>query len=111
MDDINYVDGKLNIFYANVRQSKDRTLMHSNSHAKLLTVLTIDLHTAPGIVLHALKDTHGPLIHTQVPHGPQQDLSWHTTEGFLEVDEGKIEPFVGSGDVDWLYIWHLFNVS
>ena len=47
-------------------------------------------------LLHALNDSHNPFFHTQAPRGPPQDLSWHTTEGFLEVDEDKIEPFVGS---------------
>ena len=69
--------------------------MHTNSHAKHLTVLTIDPH----IVVHALGDTHSPFDHTQAPQGPPQDLSWHTIEGFLNVNEGKLEPFVSSGDV------------
>ena len=58
--------------------AKDRALMHTNSYAKLLTVLTIDPHTALGIVVHAQDDTHNPFIHTQAPQGPPQDLSWHT---------------------------------
>ena len=33
-----------------------------------------------------------PFIHTQAPQGPPQDLSWDTIEGFLKVNEGKIEP-------------------
>ena len=65
---------------------KDRALMHTNSHTKILTVLTID-HKTLGIGVHALDDTHAP-----------QDFPWHTIEGFLKVDKGKVERFV-SGDV------------
>ena len=37
--------------------ARDRTPMHTNSHAKFLTVLSIDPHTTPGIGVHALDDT------------------------------------------------------
>ena len=50
--------------------AKDRALMHTNSHAKLITVSTIDLHTAPGIVVHTLDDMHSLFVHTQTPQGP-----------------------------------------
>ena len=73
-------------------------LMHTNSHAKLLTVLIIDPHTVPGIVLHALDVTHSPRSSPQVPQGPSYDLSWHTIEVFLKVDRGKIESFLSNGD-------------
>ena len=50
--------------------AKGRTLMHTNSHAKLLTVLTIDPHTYPGIGIHAPDGTHSPLLDPEVPSGP-----------------------------------------
>ena len=54
--------------YQNEEQwAKDRTLMHTNSHTKLLTVLTIDLHTTPGIGIHALDDTHSPFLNPKAP--------------------------------------------
>ena len=34
--------------------------MHINSHANLIIVLTIDLHTTLGIGVHELNDTHSP---------------------------------------------------
>ena len=83
--------------------AKDRALMHTNSHAKLRTILTIDPHMTLGIAIrvHALDDTHSPFIDTEAPQGPQQDLSWHMIPKFLKVDhvdEVKIERFV-RGDV------------
>ena len=73
--------------------------MHTNTHGKLLTVLTIDSHTAPAIVVHTLDDRHGLFVYTQVSQGPPQDLSWRMIEDSLKVNEGKIELFVSSGDV------------
>ena len=40
--------------------------MHTNPHAKLLTVLITDPHMAPGIVVHTLDDTHSPFVHTRL---------------------------------------------
>ena len=79
--------------------AKDRVLMHINSHAKLLIVLTIDPHMAVGSVVYILDDTHNPFVHTQAPQGPPQELSWHMMEDFLYVNEGKLEPFVSNGNV------------
>ena len=47
--------------------AKDRTLMHTNSHAKFLTVLTIYLHTTPDIGVHALDDTHSSFLDPKAP--------------------------------------------
>ena len=70
--------------------------MHTHSHAKLFTVLTIDPHTTPSdmVGVDALDDMHSPFIDTKAPQGPQQDLLFHTTEGFLRVYEGKVGKLV-----------------
>ena len=47
--------------------AKDRTLMHTNSHAKLFTVLTIDPHPTPSIGVHALDDTRSPFLNHEAP--------------------------------------------
>ena len=47
--------------------ANDRALMHTNSHAKLLTVLTIDPHMTLDIRVHALDDTHIPFLDTKAP--------------------------------------------
>ena len=47
--------------------AKDRTLMHTNSHTKLLTVLTIDPHTTTGLGVHALDDPHSPFPDPKAP--------------------------------------------
>ena len=36
--------------------AKDRALMHTNSYAKLLAVLSIDPHMTPGTGVHALDN-------------------------------------------------------
>ena len=46
-----------------------RTEPWCTSNSRFLTVLTINPHTAPGSVLHALDDTHIPFGHTQAPQG------------------------------------------
>ena len=50
--------------------AKGRTLMHTNSHAKLLTVLTIDPHTYPGIGVHTPDGMLSPLLNSEAPSGP-----------------------------------------
>ena len=50
--------------------AKDRTLMHTDSHTKLLTVLTIDPHMTPGLGVHALDDLHSPFHDPRAPWGP-----------------------------------------
>ena len=106
--------------------AKNRALMHSNSHTKILTVLTIDLFTAPGIVVHALDEIHGPFIHAQAPHCPPQHLSWHMIWGIIKGDKDKIKLFVGGGNALLLQkiapvvplqgtkvkcIWSMFNIG
>ena len=49
-------------------------------------------------------------IHIQAPQDPSQGLSWYTIEGFLRVDEGKIEPFI-SGDDVLLLSWQPVNMA
>ena len=49
--------------------AQDRTLMHTNSHAKLFIVLTIDPHMTLGIGVHALDDTHSPFLDPEDPYG------------------------------------------
>ena len=73
----------------------ERALMHTNSHAKLFTGLTIDLHMTMATGEHALDDIHGPFIDIKAPQVPLQDLLWHMIECFLKVDKGKVERFVG----------------
>ena len=51
-----------------------------------------------GIWVHALDDKHSQFIDIEAPEGPPKDLPWHTIEGFLKVDEFKLEWFA-SGDV------------
>ena len=46
--------------------AEDRILMHTNFHAKLLTALTIEPHTIPGLV-HALDDPHNPFLDPKAP--------------------------------------------
>ena len=68
-----------------------------HSHAKLLTVKSIDPHTTLGIVVHTLNDTYHQVIHTQAPQGPLQDIFWRTIKGFLKVEDGQIASFVSNG--------------
>ena len=56
-----------NLHHKNEEQwAKDRTLMHTNSYTKLLTVLTIDSHKTPGLGVHALDDRHSPFLHPRL---------------------------------------------
>ena len=47
--------------------AKNRDFMHTKSHAKLLTVLTIEPHMTPGVGVHALDDAHSPLFDPETP--------------------------------------------
>ena len=72
--------------YQNEEQwAKDKTLMHTNSHTKLLTVLTIDLHTTLCIWVHALDDTHSPFLNTwgslRLTIGPSLALNRRLSQG------------------------------
>ena len=65
--------------------AKGRVLKHINSHAKLITVLTIDLHTTLGIGVHDLNDTHSPFRNPVAPLrptiGPSLKHDWRLSEG------------------------------
>ena len=50
--------------------AKGRVLMHINSHAKLIIVLTIDLLTTLGIGVHDLNDMHSPFCNPVSPLRP-----------------------------------------
>ena len=50
------------------QRSKDRPLMQTHSNAKLVTVLTTDLHSTPGIGLHTMNDTHTSTLGLQRAH-------------------------------------------
>ena len=43
----------------------DRIMMHTNSHTKILTVLTIDPDMSPGIDVPALDDTHNTFLDSE----------------------------------------------
>ena len=75
--------------------AKGRVLMHTNYHAKLFVVLTFGPHTSV-IRVHSDDDKHSPFINTKALQGPSQDLLWHTIEGFLKVDIGRVGRFVSS---------------
>ena len=76
--------------------TKNGSSMHTNPHAKLPIVLTIDSYKTLGIEVHAPNDIHNPFLYTEAPQGPSRDLSCHTIEDFLNVNKGKVEWFVAS---------------
>ena len=74
--------------------ARDRTLMHTNSNIKpwLCWPWTC-------IRLRALEYIPwltSPFLNPKAPLGPPLDLPWYTIEGFLKVDEGKLEQSVSS---------------
>ena len=50
--------------------SKDRALMHVDTYAQILTVLTIDPHTTLGMGAHALNDMQSPFLGPGDCQGP-----------------------------------------
>ena len=67
--------------------------MHTTSHTKLFTILTIDPHMTPGFGVRTLYDMHSLFVDTEAPQDPLQDLPWHTIDGFRKVVEGKVKLF------------------
>ena len=73
--------------------AKDRALVDTNPHAKLLITYCPLTRAWP------LAREYMPWItctaHSSTPRGPPQHLSWHTIKGDLKANEGKIKRFVG----------------
>ena len=56
--------------------AKDRTLMHTNSHTKLLTVPSIDPHTTPSLGVHALDDPQSPFLDPRLLKAHHRTFLW-----------------------------------
>ena len=71
-------------------RARDRSLIHTHSHVKLLTALITDPHTP----LEHWSTC--PFLGTEAPQVPPQDCPRQTIEVFLKVKQGKVELFVGA---------------
>ena len=78
--------------------TKNGSSMHTNPHAKLPIVLTIDSHKTLAIEVHAPNDIHNPFLYTEAPQGPSRDLSWcvHSSpfSAFFWFGSDRLNPYL-----------------
>ena len=53
----------------------------------------------PGFGVRTLDDMHRPFVDTEAPQDSQHELPWHTVDGFLKVDEGKVKLIVSGEEL------------
>src|SRR2546425_318906 len=72
-------------YYVEQDWAKYRPLVYPHLDLKTFTLFTIPFDRCRNSIIHTFNDIYHPLLHSNMPQSPPQNLMWHSVEGLLQV--------------------------